>query len=342
MSSDNKIYQENPHLVQWRETGKSIIKVKGNPPLHPNLIDPEYKFTEDTFPRTVCHWGQRKLFLTELDFLLKHSKEGDTVIYIGAAPGRHIKYLAELVDDVSFHLYDRTPFDTRLNAQSNIVLKNMYFDEETVYDYLDDEENLYTNEETGESKILFLSDIRTADTSNEERHISELKIANDMQLQKVLYEQLNPRKAHLKFRLPYLHVKNNPVLRGATTFQYLSGELMIQPFGRRKSTETRLIPDGPGQYTDWDLQLYSDAMFTHNYKTRVSYYENQFNIPGLDHCYDCTLEKRIWTDYVNMFLDNSNIKKEVENLSKSLNEYLAGNVKQAYTPLSRPSHYGQD
>lgn len=338
---DKRIYQNNPHLTQWKQSEKKIIRLNINPPLTPNLKDPELKFTEDNITRSVCHWGQRKLFLSELHFLSRFSEEGDTVIYIGAAPGRHIRFLAELFDDVNFHLYDRSPFDPVLLSQPNIVLRNTYFDTETIYDYIEDEENQYSNEE-GESRLLFISDIRTADTTNEERHISELKIAEDMRLQRVLYEDLNPRKAHLKFRLPYLHVENNPVLNGATTFNYLDGEVMLQPFGRRKSTETRLIPHGPGQYIDWDLQLYSNAMYTHNYKNRVSYYERYPNIEGLDRCYDCSLEKRFWSFYIRKFIGEDNIDDEILNLSTQLNEHLATGKQRVMTPLSRPHHYGQD
>jgi len=324
--SEDKIYQNNPHLVQWKESGMRINKVKGIPPLNPNLEDPEYSFSEEEITRTVCHWGQRKLFLTELQFLLNHSEEDDTVIYIGAAPGIHISLLAELTPDINFHLYDRLPFDSTLKQKNNIKIFGTYFEEENIYDY--------TSEEEYEGKILFMSDIRTADTDNEDKIIIEQRIERDMQLQASLYEQLAPRKALLKFRLPYLHVTNNPVLKGATTFNYLDGEVMIQPFGRRKSTETRLIPSGPGIYCDWDLKKYSDAMYTHNYKTRVSYYEKYDDIDGLDRCYDCTLEKMIWKKYIDMYGDDKETTvQQMKNLTKKLNKFISG--KNVDTPISR-------
>lgn len=34
--------------------------------------------------KTVIHWGQRKLFISELEFLTKY--DGDTVLYVGSAP----------------------------------------------------------------------------------------------------------------------------------------------------------------------------------------------------------------------------------------------------------------
>lgn len=341
--TDKDIYRANPHIGQWNLTNLKINRVKNKVPRNPNLENPEYSFSEVEFPRTVCHWGQRKLFLTELDFILRYSDPDDTVIYIGAAPGHHLSFLAELLPDINFHLYDRNSFSPSLGnlIQSEsrdgkqireVVLKHTYFEEDTIYDYVDDEKY--------EGKILFLSDIRTADTTNDERHISEMKIAKDMKLQMEIYEALNPKSALLKFRLPYLHVKDNPVLRGATTFKYLDGEAVIQPFGRRKSTETRLIPKGPGQYKDWDLQKYSDAMYTHNYKDRVSYYENYPDIRGLDFCYDCSLEKQIWNRYIKTFNILGDVTEEIATLSNDLNKILSGN--RVFTPLNRPHFKGSD
>lgn len=322
--SDKEIYQKNPHILQWKETGKKIVKVKGDPPKHPNFIDPELIFDENlTLHRTVCHWGQRKLFLAELDFLLDHSEENNTVIYIGAAPGKHIGFLADLLPDLQFHLYDRMPFSESLKKVENIKIFNTYFTEENVFDYLDNEE-----------ETLFLSDIRTADTTNDDRITSELRIADDMKVQADLYEILRPRKALLKFRLPYLHIPNNPVLNGKATFNYLDGEVIIQPFGRRKSTETRLIPTGPGIVKDWDLQKYSDAMHTHNLTTRVSYYEKYPDVSGLDRCYDCSVEKMIWTKYNKIYQTEGTIDK----LSSELNENISSG--RVFTPLSRPYAFG--
>jgi hypothetical protein len=63
---------------------------------------------------TGIHWGQRKLLMCEIEFLCKHAKSGDTVVYAGAAPGRHILTLAELLfPELDFQLYDPAPFNIR-------------------------------------------------------------------------------------------------------------------------------------------------------------------------------------------------------------------------------------
>ena len=42
----------------------------------------------------MLHWGQRKLLLSEIEFLTLYAAPGDLVLYAGAAPGGHIPYLA--------------------------------------------------------------------------------------------------------------------------------------------------------------------------------------------------------------------------------------------------------
>ncbi len=65
------------------------------------------------------HWGQLKLFLSEVEFILLayEQRKKDKLehlpihlVYAGAAPGNHILTLYELFPDVYFHLYDPNNF----------------------------------------------------------------------------------------------------------------------------------------------------------------------------------------------------------------------------------------
>ena len=63
--------------------------------------------------KTIVHWGQRKLLLSEIEFLTMvgpdESIEGATVVYAGAAPGTHVEYLSSLFPSVRFVLVDPAP-----------------------------------------------------------------------------------------------------------------------------------------------------------------------------------------------------------------------------------------
>ena len=64
--------------------------------------------------RTAVHFGQRKLFLSEVEFLTnvcasfeaKKPFKPIVCIYAGAAPGNHIDLLSQMFPFVKFHLVD--------------------------------------------------------------------------------------------------------------------------------------------------------------------------------------------------------------------------------------------
>lgn len=75
--------------------------------------------------KSTVHWGQRKLLLSEIEFLTLYSEPGITVVYAGAAPGTHIGYLSRLFPEVSrFVLVDPSPFTCQ--PSDRIVVRNEY------------------------------------------------------------------------------------------------------------------------------------------------------------------------------------------------------------------------
>jgi hypothetical protein len=60
----------------------------------------------------VNHWGQRKLLLSEIEFLTDWAPldRDSIVVYAGAAPGTHIAFLAEMFPRLSFVLVDPSEF----------------------------------------------------------------------------------------------------------------------------------------------------------------------------------------------------------------------------------------
>jgi hypothetical protein len=61
-----------------------------------------YSRSLDTI-KSVIHWGQRKLLITELLFMMMYSNLSKYIVYIGASTGTHIKILAEIWKDHEFH-----------------------------------------------------------------------------------------------------------------------------------------------------------------------------------------------------------------------------------------------
>ena len=84
------------------------------------------------FKGDKTHWGQLKLFSSELQALnlYYNPEEIDLVVYVGAATGNHLYVLHKLFPNLNFVLYDTNPFDERLYKIKNFEIKNEYFNNE--------------------------------------------------------------------------------------------------------------------------------------------------------------------------------------------------------------------
>jgi hypothetical protein len=155
--------------------------------------------------------------------------------------------------------------------------------------------------------VLMISDIRST-----AQHDREEVIQGNVELQQSLYEQLRPRRAMLKFRLPYSVVG---------TTRYLDGDLKYGVYCPHASHETRLITKelrGPGdniQYRLWDNQQYEKTLYFFETVIRTSVYESMWADAGVkepslhdypaleanglvnDKCYDCQAARHIAREF---------------------------------------------
>ena len=97
-----------------------------------NLMDyvkPKNRYED----KDVIHWGQRKLFLSELWFLTHYGHLAKNVVYAGAASGTHIPFLVTLFPDHYFILVDPGKFKLKLmrndttKSEERIEVKNEFF-----------------------------------------------------------------------------------------------------------------------------------------------------------------------------------------------------------------------
>lgn len=200
------------------------------------------------------HLGQLKLLISEILFLAKYAKDGNKVLYVGAAEGYHIYQLAVLFPRLTFDLWDPSRFD--IKEHKNIKKFNKFFTENDAQKY---------NKEG--TNIVFMSDIRNLKMGefrkyrNEKERIDEMDklILDDMDKQKMWVQTINPIAAYLKFRVPY----------ETDGFNYLKGTLYLQPYSPA-STETRLLTTN---YTDtifYDNKAFDEKLAYFNCCMRVS------------------------------------------------------------------------
>jgi hypothetical protein len=195
-------FDEDPHLRQVGEnfpvnvyaSPERVLHIKSAPRL-------PYKRVAER-DRSTCHWGQRKLLLSEIEFLTLCTGGGGIVIYAGGAPGQvgkqtlfvfesffllltilwrvllnllihlfqHIRLLSELFPRVSrFVLFDPRPF--ALVPCERVQLRQEMFTDQVCDEF-----------KTNKEPVLFISDIRTANPNEQVRkffHVVFLSYSSD-------------------------------------------------------------------------------------------------------------------------------------------------------------------
>jgi len=245
--------------------------------------------------RSSCHWGQLKLFESELKCLTecglvgsvqshKHQRAQPIVLYVGAAPGRHLPSLIRRVPNCRFELYDPAEFDAGLlefvNSAEGAERVSLFSD------FFDEEKALAIAARRKKGPLIFICDVRTACSSTMDLTQVEECVQRDMTRQRLWVETLRPAMSLLKFRLPW----------GPGKTKYLRGRILVQTFPPCTSTETRLLVT-PDVFcfgeTIYDQEDYEQQLMHHNTIRRASLHKLCMReqtaklVPGLDKCYDC-------------------------------------------------------
>lgn len=187
---DERGRQQEPSEAEYRAMwpvvpGAPVLRV-----LDPSFPRRPYRARGDgqgqgAAPDSV-HWGQRKLFMNELELLTLHAEAGDTVLYAGAAPGTHVAFLADrLFPEVTFVLVDPAPFRVRPSARIRLVQGLMT--DELAREYSSSSSTEGEGEgKGGPKRVIFVSDIRRT-------HASEDLILEDMLDQQRWHDILRPK-----------------------------------------------------------------------------------------------------------------------------------------------------
>jgi len=250
------------------------------------------------------HLGQRKLLLTEVDFLTEYCDLSKNIVYVGAAPGHHIEFLSSLFPNNIFYLYD--PREFAITDNENIKIYQKYFTVEDV-NKLDD--------------FIFISDIRQniCVKTMPQREICN-KVMEDMEFQKSWVLEINPKISLLKFRLPLF----------CETFEYFDGKIVEQPWAPESTYETRLIVQEKHKIKSYITSDYVNLISQLKLKRQTQLYDHGLKlkiVPGLDNCFDCNLEIKIWKKYLYKFdeITNKNISNLMKRTGNRLKKYLTGN-----------------
>lgn len=218
--------------------------------------------------KTAVHWGQRKLMVSEIEFLTKYGYDSSTCVYAGAAPGLHISYLSYLFPTVNFVLVD--PKEITTETMHNVSTYNDFMTDTLARTFYG-------------RNILFISDIRSADYTQLTQSEMDSEVTQDMSNQMKWHILMNPRASMLKFRLPWTSGKT----------KYLNGDIYFPVYGPQTTTESRLVVDNnihkqvykkehnnstidddrssANVYIEYDHQKYWEQMFHFNSVIRSEY-----------------------------------------------------------------------
>ena len=265
--------------------------------------------------KNVLHWGQRKLLLTEIEFLtlFLESYDGEKpvyVIYAGSAPGTHIVYLSRLFPRVMFILYDPREFSNKLRNEPMIKTFVQYFTDETAREWIAGNHP--------DKTILLVSDIRTGEPETQTQEMVEERVGIDHIWQQTWYHIMTPEMAMFKFRLPWNDSKT----------EYLDGDIYIQPYPPPTSTETRLIVGKNAKTRMYDNRKYEEQLFHFNNHIRPRSFANiLFDIDptkkyGMSNDYDNSSEVYILERYLKM-RDEKNIKQSIIKMINEINKELS-------------------
>ena len=270
----------------------------------------KYRRRKGEDKKHIIHWGQRKLLLSEIEFLnlylskMKPHKDGyKHIYYAGAAPGKHIPLLIDMYPDIIMSLYDPNDFCYKCKNNDRIKVYQQYFTDKIA-------ENIG---KLGRD-ILFISDIRTADHRRQTSVECEESIIKDNMLQsnwvKALASNCNLIASMVKFRCPYPHlIKQQEHIS-------LDGRIYLQCYAPVTSTETRLhvIPDKNGKIKErkYNTKQYEEQLFWFNTTCRQSIVDNcKYYKPeiGVINNYDCYAECKILEEYYKCYKNVENVQK---------------------------------
>jgi cap2 methyltransferase len=260
------------------------------------------------------HKGQRKLLLSEIDFLT--GRDADWCIYAGAAPNNKGAILADMFPKTRFVFVDPREFNIRpvdgIKVKSATVKSIDTKSDVNIYTIQD----LFTTDMARalkkllKGRVVFISDIRT---NKDIEYPTDSDILYNSAQQFNWVTALKPHSSMLKFRLPFrnddsLFIMNDEIQDefddskahgidfesdyANNVFKFMDGEVRLQAWAPRSSTETRLIVEGK--------QTKDIVAYDNNYEDKMFYFNSVERSKNADNI----IEKHILDEYNSTYNKN--------------------------------------
>ena len=200
-------------------------------------------------PNRPAHSAVLRLLFMTLLFLSKYAENGDIIVFNGAPSPPHIIELAKLFPECSFEVWNKEEIDGMSGI--NIVNHGKVLT-------ADDAKMLYKK---NNKKILFVSSDHSPDIYMRDGHTKDevdSVIMGDMQAQMDMCKIINPRKAFLRFQLPWTDERYPSTQK----YPYLKGTRYLQLYSPA-FTVTVLSTSDYETMEDYDADDYNGKIMAH-------------------------------------------------------------------------------
>ena len=242
-------------------------------------------------PKSLIPWGQLKMFLVTLFFLMKKIELSDKevhIIYAGSATGDNILLLCQLFPNTRWYLIDPRKHNKELYKKME--------NKDQIYEII---EGYFIREGTEDDKVL----------ANQESNANWHKI-------------IQPDYSYFKFRCGY---------ESETNYNYYEGIIYVQFYAPQSSTETRILFEKELKPCVYNINEYQGKLLYFNRIIRPSYHKSLIKDNNLfDHCYDCVYFGYIIKNYIEKFVDfnpfktNENKKEtDILNIMTNITDYIS-------------------
>lgn len=270
-----------PLLLLAPEEGTSIVAELDHD-TYPRIAYSDRKGL-DLEGNVVC--GQLKALCMDVQFLTRHSSAGDLVVYIAGKDGGHLPTLSRMFPALKFDVFDMPQTNPLLlgETSSRFNFINRKFEDKDAAGY-----GAMAAEAAarGVNKVLLVCDMRPVDMASKiaapgdiTLHTLFINDKDEMNVQMRWVQQMKPRQALIRFRVPYNETDGDLGNREApdvpVTITYLKGKMFLQPFCKRTSTEASCLrpttcPPPPPASLTHPFSGRSRCTWTRSTRTRAS------------------------------------------------------------------------
>jgi len=260
-------------------------------------------------PKTIVHWGQLKMFLVTLLFLLKKVNPNEKevhVIYPGSGRGPiNLLIILDMFPNTKWYLIDPEDLLPKIkskltNHKQIIEIRQEFFTDEIAKEY-------YEKFKNRDFPLLFFSDIRL--TTDDEAILED----NDSNI--TWHKIIQPDYSYFKFRIDYEGDSN--------LYKYYKGDIYVQAYAPSSSTESRILFKKELVECTYKKDEYEGKFLYFNRILRPSYYRKAIikNNNYFDHCYDCTYYSYLIKNYLNKFKSFNPFKtNDILSIMKNINK----------------------